>query len=381
MTANLRVLMISHGYFPRIGGAERQLGAIAPFLQKQGIDVHIATRRLPATKQFEIIDGIPVHRLPIPGPKAIASLSFTLAAMPLIRQLNPSLVHAHELISPSTTAVAAKMIFGKPILATLHGSGASSEIGRLKLRPSGRLRLQILYRAIDAFIVISKKIDQELASEGVPVQKRIAIPNGVDVNRFVPVPTEGQREIRSRLGLPVETKIITYVGRLAEEKGIETLANAWQSTHNALTNARLLILGSGPLGGKFIEHAGADVLLLGEQNDVVSYLQASDLFVLPSLAEGLSVALLEALACGLPIIATAVGGTPEIITHGSNGWLIQPNSPAELRDAFLTVLNDPGLMKKLGENGHRHVVQNYSLEKVAEQLASFYRHLCDERRA
>ena len=294
--------------------------------------------------------------------------------------LNPDLIHAHELISPSTTAVTAKLIFGKPILATLHSSGATREIGGLKLRPLGRLRLKILFREIDAFIVISKAIDQELASEGIPVEKRIAISNGVDVNRFVPVSTEARKEIRSRLGLPVDAKIITFVGRLVKEKGIENLANAWPSVRNVLHDAYLMILGDGPQKKKFIEDAGANVLLLGERNDVVPYLQASDLFVLPSLAEGLSVALLEALACGLPVVATAVGGTPEIIVDGNTGLLIQPNSPEELRDAILAVFTNSGLSKKFGENGRQFVVQNYSLDKVSEQLANLYHHICDERR-
>jgi glycosyltransferase involved in cell wall biosynthesis len=101
----IRVAMIIQSYHPRVGGAERQLAALAPLLQAQGVDVHILTRRYAGLKSFEVIDGIPVHRLPIPGSRPVASLSFSLSAQPLLYRLKPNLVHAHELLSPTTTAV------------------------------------------------------------------------------------------------------------------------------------------------------------------------------------------------------------------------------------------------------------------------------------
>src|SRR5512133_3419170 len=101
----MRVAMIIHGYAPRVGGAERQLGAVNPYLKDQGVDVHVLTRSLPGTKKFEIIDGIPIYRLPVPGPRVIASLSFTFSALKMLKKINPDIIHAHELISPATTAL------------------------------------------------------------------------------------------------------------------------------------------------------------------------------------------------------------------------------------------------------------------------------------
>jgi glycosyltransferase involved in cell wall biosynthesis len=365
--------MLSHGYFPRIGGAERLLGAVSPLLQARRVDVLVLTRRLPGTVRFERVDGVPVQRLPAPGPKPLASLMFTLAALAQIAHLKPDLIHAHELISPATTAVLAKFLFGKPVVATIHGSGLSSDVLRLKRRFLGRTRLKVLCREIAAFCVISSVIDGELAAEGVPVEKRVSIPNGVDTARFIPLPAEEKAALRSRLGLPLDAPLALFVGRLSPEKRVGLLTGAWATVRAAIPQACLMIVGGGPDEVALKQQAGEGVLFMGSQPDVLPYLQAADLFVLPSAAEGLSLALLEALACGLPAIATAVGGNPEVIAQGENGWLVPPDDPAALAAAIRTLLADDKLRRSLGEHGRAQVVQRYSLATMADRLVALYR--------
>jgi glycosyltransferase involved in cell wall biosynthesis len=364
--------MLSHGYYPRIGGAERQLAAVAPLLQARGVEIHILTRRLPGTKQLERLDGVPIYRLPVPGPKPLASLTFTLAALALIKRLDPDLIHAHELISPASTAVFAKKLFGKPIVATPHRSGAIGDVLRLKSRFFGKARLRVLCREVNAFCVISNVIDNELAAEGVPVQKRISIPNGVDTERFAPLAPSQKKALRSRLDLPADTPIVIFVGRLVPEKRVDLLTGIWSSVRETLPRARLLIVGSGPEEVELKQRANDGILFLGSQADVTPYLQAADLFVLPSAAEGLSLALLEALACGLPVIATSVGGNPEVIRHLETGWLTPPDDPLALTEAIVTLLEDEMLQSKLRENARPHAVQNYSLVKMADRLVDLY---------
>ncbi len=376
----IRVVMLSHGYYPRIGGAERQLAAVAPLLQARGVEIHILTRRLPGTKPFERLDGIQVYRLPVPGPKPLASLTFTLAALALINRLDPDLIHAHELISPATTAVFAKKLFGKPIVATLHRSGAIGDVLRLKSRLLGKARLWALCREVNAFCVISKVIDEELAAEGVPVQKRVLIPNGVDVELFVPLSSSKIAALRSRLRLPKDAQIVTFVGRLAPEKQVDHLVSIWASLRKTLPQAILLILGNGPEEDILKKVAGDGILFLGEQLDVTPYLQASDLFVLPSKAEGLPVALLEALACGLPAIASSVGGSSEVIRHMETGWLAPPDNPIAFHEAIVTLLTDKNLRHKLSGQARIHVVNNYSLVKMADRLCDLYSRVIEQDR-
>jgi glycosyltransferase involved in cell wall biosynthesis len=229
-----------------------------------------------------------------------------------------------------------------------------------------------LCREIAAFCVISAVIDGELAAEGVPVKKRISIPNGVDTERFAPLETEQKVALRSRLDLPVDARLVIFVGRLAPEKRVDLLAGIWGSVRETVPRARLLILGSGTEEAELKQRAGHGILFLGSQADVRPYLQASDLFVLPSDAEGLSLALLEALACGLPVIATSVGGNPEVIRHRETGWLIPPNDPSALAEAIVTLLEDEKLQSKLRENARTHAVRNFSLVMMADRLLDLY---------
>lgn len=377
---SIRVVILSHGYYPRIGGAERQLAAVAPLLQARGVETHILTRRLPGTKPFERLDGIPIYRLPVPGPKPLASLTFTLAALALIKRLDPDLIHAHELISPATTAIVAKKLYGRPVVATVHRSGAIGDVMRLKSRFFGKARLSLLCQDIDVFCVISSEIDKELAAEGVPVQKRVQIPNGVDVERFVPLSSAKRAGLRSRLKLPTDAQIVIFHGRLVPEKQVDYLINIWNSVCSVVPQALLLILGSGAEENWLKRRAGEGILFMGDQSDVVPYLQASDIFVLPSKAEGLPVALLEALACGLPAVASAVGGSPEVIRHMETGWLVPPGNPIALSEAIVTLLSDEKLHHKLRRKARILAVNNYSLVKMADRLCDLYSRVIEQDR-
>ena len=375
MKPNYRIIMISHGYFPRIGGAERQLMDLAPLLQKKGIETHIITRRLTGTVAYEIIKGVPVYRLPTLKDKTFSSILFTLNALKLIRKLNPDLIHAHELISPATTALLAKWFFGYPLVITVHRSGPLGEISRLKSRNFGKYRLKVICRNIDMFIIISNEIDQELANEDVPAQKRVFIPNGVDVKRFAPPRPGIKQKLRASLGLPLDSKIVVFAGRFSPEKRVANLIKVWPDVRKNIPVALLLLLGNGPEEYLLRQMAGDGVLFGGGQSNVLPYLQVSDLFVLPSIAEGVSVALLEAMSCGLPVVATSVGGAPEIIQHQKTGWLISPDDTNGLLSGILTLLSDEDSGEQLGKNAREYVSRNCDINKSADLLCDTYQQI------
>jgi glycosyltransferase involved in cell wall biosynthesis len=366
--------MISHGYYPCIGGTERQAGALAGRLRKRGFDVHVLTRRMPHTDQFEVINGVPVHRLPARGPKFIASLTFTVSALTLMRKLNPDLIHAYELISPATTAVLAKKLFSIPAVVSVRTSGPTGDVKRLRSRLLGGIRLKWLYRSIDAFIVISKEIDALLAEEGVPDRKRILISNGVDVEHFSPSSKTEKADLRARMGFAtVDELFAIYTGRLSPEKGVGNLVRVWPEIHKLFPNVKLLILGDGPEGALLRQMASDNIIFLGSKEDVASYLKISDLFVLPSLAEGLSNSLLEAMACGLPVVATSVGGNPELIRDRVTGRIVLPGDGRELQSAIVGLLADEGTRLKMGQRARDYVRKNYAFDKTIDKLQDFYR--------
>jgi len=372
MSDLLRVAMIIQAYYPRLGGAERQLASLAPLLKKLNIEMCILTRRYATELQpFEMINDVPVHRLPVPGRKPLAALSFSISALPVLWRFNPHVIHAHELLSPATTAVMAKRIFGTPVVAKVLRGGELGDLAKLQSRAFGANRIESLKRGIDSFIVISKEIDQELAEVGVPPEKRTFIPNGVDLERFAPLSADRKAALRQSLHLP-DGLTVVFTGRLDPEKRVNHLVEIWPEVLKQHPGATLLVLGTGTEEQRLKQMAGENVRFEGNVKDVAPYLCASDVFVLPSATEGLSNSLLEAMASGLPAVVTSVGGATDLIQDGRNGILIQPDDRQGLSSALSALLSAPHLRARFGASGREVIQQNYSLTAVAERLRTLY---------
>ncbi|RMF03428.1 MAG: glycosyltransferase family 1 protein, partial [Chloroflexi bacterium] len=160
--------------------------------------------------------------------------------------------------------------------------------------------------------------------------------------------------------------------RLSPEKRVNQLLDVWPAVRAAHPAATLLILGTGPQESVLRQQAGDGVLFCGRVDNVAPHLQASDLFVLPSATEGLSNALLEALAVGLPVIATNVGGAPDVVEHGHGGWLIPPDQPEQLQEALVTLLADPFQCRQFGQLARLRIERDYALPAVAQRLRRLY---------
>lgn len=373
----MHIVMISHGYKPRIGGAERQLATIAPLLKTQGLDITILTRKLNGTASYEEIDGIPVYRLPSPGNKPLASLAFTISALKLIRRLKPDIVHAHELISPATTGLMAHFLNQVPLVFTLHLSGPDGDIHRMQRKFLGSFRLDLFRKNATVFVVISKEIDEELASLGVLPAQRVFIPNGVDTNQFSDTSQSIKNSQRARLGIESDVLLAVYIGRLVHVKRVDLLLSAWPFVRKRFPKAELMIIGSGPLEEYFKKQNISGIHFLGSQPDVSPFLRAADLFILPSDAEGLPVALLEAMSSKIACIATSVGGVPDVVEHKKNGWLIPPNDLQSLQSAIVNLFEDGDLRSRMGFNGRQQIIENYSADQMASKLKNLYQQIID----
>src|SRR5690349_18277841 len=220
MNDMIRVVMIIQAYYPRLGGAERQLASLAPLLKDLGIEIMILTRRYDrGLPSFEMIDDVPVYRLPVPGPKPFAALSFSLQAMPLIHRFKPHVIHAHELLSPVTTAIMARRFFNIPVVAKVLRGGELGDLSKLEKRAFAAQRIASIKNGVDSFIVISHEIDRELARIGVPSERRAFIPNGVDLERFAPLTKERKAALRESQNLP-QGPLVVFSGRLDPEKRV-----------------------------------------------------------------------------------------------------------------------------------------------------------------
>lgn len=377
----LRVAMLIHDYFPLVGGAQTLLQAQAPRLKALGVDVHILTRSVSGTPAFEEMDGISVHRLPARGPRALASLSFTLAALNCLRRLKPSVIHANEFISPATVALLAKRLWGTPVVVTPHRSGPLGDVQRLQTRTGGAARLNALKQNVDGFVVISQEIDDELRQSGFEPDRLHLIRNGVDTGRFAPVPAAKKPELRRALDLPVDATIAVFTGRLVQEKRLHNLLSVWAAVRAARPDAELMIIGEGDQEAQLRAMASPGVHLLGAKPDVARYLQASDVFVLPSAAEGLSIAMLEAMSSGLAPVVTRVGGAADVITHDVNGLLIEPDDLPELQQAMTRILVDDALRSSLAAAARTRIETVFSVDVTVDRLFELYTTLAGKAEA
>jgi glycosyltransferase involved in cell wall biosynthesis len=368
--AALRVAMVLLDYLPVQGGAQRQLAALAPLLRDRGVEMHVVTRRAPGAPARECKDGVAVRRLPAPGPRALAGPVFAAAALTRVAALRPDVVHAFSLFSPSLVAIWAKRLLGVGTLCKVLRGGRAGDVERLRGKPLAGMRVRRLRAAIDGLVAISDEIDAELDALGIPAARRHRIPNGVDTRRFQPAPPEEQARRRRELGLPA-APIVVYCGRLVPEKRVDVLLEAWRGVEARLPGANLVIVGDGVEAAALRRSAGPGVRFVGEADDVLPFLQAADVFALPSDTEGSSNALLEAMAAGLPVVATRVGAATEVVAEGA-GRLVAPGDAVSLASALEAILTDPA-RARLGAAGRARVVSDYALAGVADRLVRLYR--------
>ena len=375
----LRLAMVSSYYPPHVGGIASQAHGAAQALAELGVDIHVITRQwdagMPAVTSAVESPGITVHRLNTGAQRWQASPTFIWQAAKLVRSIQPAVIHAHELLLPTTAALAAKRLTGQPVVATVHSSGSElGECARLQRATLGKQRVQYVRSAVDRFVAVSKAVAADMEAIGIPPQKRVVIPNGVDMQRFQPAAPDEKFELRRRLGLP-DGILVVYTGRLAPEKRVLPLAQQWPSLRRAYPDATLLLVGDGPELDTLRSLKAPGICLSGPQQDIAPFLQAADLFVMPSVSEGFSLSTLEALACGLPAVATKVGAIPDLVADGKTGTLVAPDDIPALLAALCELLADRGAWAAMGCAARAHVIENYSLPSTARRLLDLYERL------
>lgn len=367
--------MISHVFYPITGGAQTHTLNLSRKLIEYGVEVSVVTRHYKGLARFENIDSIPVFRVGYGDmPKIMSGFSFIFSALRLIKKLQFDILHCHMVYSAMTTGVLARLLVSKRLIINPHG-----RIDRLiHTNPFiGRARLYTI-RMGDAFVSISHDIHQELRQVGVKEALIWDIPNGVDTHLFRPVDKKTQIALRHDLKIP-DNPLIIYVGRLSTVKGLGTLINSIPQVLQKVPDLTLLILGDGEERStleKHVEKLGVskNIIFCGSKDNVIPYLQASDVFVLPSRSEAFPVALLEAMACGLPIVATKTSGASEILQDGVLGKLVPIDDVRSLAKGLTEVLVSPDL-RSWGQRGCRHILNRYSLGATAESCIKMYESL------
>ncbi len=298
-----------------------------------------------------------------------------------LRKTRPDIFHLH-LASPgeSTLPILASYLARIPVTITTEHS--PSYFPRKKFY--SRKVKRFCQKFIDLTIALSRSGQQFLIQQyGIDPGKVRIVPNGVELPESL---SEGEKRIiRNKLGVRGDALLITTISEVTERKGISLLLQAAQELIEKETSLHFLIIGEGPLKGELQDHYRPYVLsnhisFLGHQEDVMPFLSISDLFVLPSLGEEMPLSVMEAMAAGVPVIATAVGGIPEIIEHAENGWLVQPGDAHELTRALTRLIEEKERACALAEKAFRMVQTRYSLSGMVSRTEEIYRSLLAEKR-
>jgi glycosyltransferase involved in cell wall biosynthesis len=247
----------------------------------------------------------------------------------------------------------------------------------------GRTILHFLRRSDVCYQALSTQSKVYLASWGFRSERIIYIPGSVDTEKFRPAPRPADQDV-------AQERTLICVARLDHSKGIDVLLHAWKRMLSSSCEWRmpyepkLRLVGDGDLRPQLERMAveldiGGSLEFLGSRSDIVDLLQQAWGFVLPSRNEGMPNALLEAMACGLPCVATRVSGSEDVITDGQNGLLVEPEEPAHLARALRSLIEDSGLAQRLGQEGRATVVREYQLVHIVGRCLELYRQLLSEK--
>lgn len=405
-----RVCLLISSFYPAVGGGETHALLLSRALVDIGVPVLVLTRQLQSNSPTtETVNGANIIRV-WGGKKPRLGKYFMLvpALLALVKNRGDyDVIYVCGLRVLGLVGVLASTLLGKKCVLRSEACGelsgdfiwSSPHSDQCRAKHGGfakalislliRLR-NCLYAKADVFLSISQVITDEYRHAGVPENKLVCITNGIDTERYVPVSAERKKELREKLSLPADKIIFAYSGKLNKGKGLEFLLAVWRRLLAAQPlPVHLLLVGSG--GGQFlsceaelrafVEQHGlaATVTFTGYVERVEEYLQSADCFVFPSRSESLGLALVEALACGLPSFSSRIGGIADIVTDGVNGWLL----PAEDEESWCRALAEAAATAEgwsaVREKARASVLAKFSIGAIAKQHKDLFWRLKNEQ--
>lgn len=363
----MRIAVHSLYYPPEVGGLESHVHDLSRTLVRRGHSVEVVTTRsLPDAPRTETLEGVRVRRTWFPARNPAGWALASAAALPAVwgAARRAQVLHAHTFASGFTGAVA-RSLAGVPLVLTLH----TSHFLRRAESPAWRPPLGWLLRRADRVLATSAEI-RDAAGSLAPGVEVTAITNAVDVERFRPRGGGGKRDREGE-------RLIVVPRRLFRKNGVEYLIRALPAVRRQLP-VRARLVGDGPERrrlerlveqldvGDSVEFAGAR-----PHGEMPAVLVEADAVVIPSLVEATSVAALEAMACGIPVAASRVGGLPEIVDEAV-GTLFRPGDPRDLAEKLSRLLRRPD-REEMGRRARRRVVERWSLDGLAERHETAYR--------
>lgn len=382
--SGLSVCMLVTDIDAPTGGLQKTSRHLLRELTMRGARTFILARNYHQRAREEVQEGIAIHRSPVlhRALMPLNSLVYLLDALLwLVRNRDKyDVIHCQQMYGPTMVGLLAKKLLGKPVTVGLHMSGGElGEVAILKRMPLANLRLRQL-RDVDRFIALSTEMETEIRTLGVAPEKIEIIPNGAVLPQERAFDSAARTRHRAALGL-THNQIAVFSGRLSWEKGLDTLLHAWKKLNATHPHAHLLILGEGvphrnvePELRALHSRLGleATVHFLGHVSNVGDYLLASDLYVLPTRSEGLSCALIEAMAAGTAIVTTNIPANLDLIEDGETGLLVNTDDADGLAAAISRIFDDETLAARLAGAARAKAERQLSVEAMTTSYANVF---------
>jgi glycosyltransferase involved in cell wall biosynthesis len=352
-----------------IGGAEKQMLTLVRALQAYGFSCHVFSLQRGGALRSRFGElGVPVHSGGLQKGDIVHKpwklLLAELRLLRLLRRIKPLVLHSFLPLVTFMGAVAGR-ICRVPLVITSRRS-----LGKYQERYQALRFFDLLANRLSHYVTVNSRSvwNDVIIRDNVDPKKLVLIYNGVDHSNF-DVPREVRVELRKKTGFTHSHKVVTVVANLIPYKGHAELLAAAAAVIDQMPSSRFWLV----LKQKARELGILNrVIFAGERSDIPNILAASDILVLPSHEEGFSNVILEAMAAGLPLVATRVGGAQEAVLDGVTGWLVQPNRPQELATKIVDLLNNPKRSKEWGERGKERVKKEFGIEKMVEEHLMLY---------
>jgi glycosyltransferase involved in cell wall biosynthesis len=373
-----------------VGGPALHVTYLSRGLAERGYDTTLVAGEISSGEESMafVAERAGVEVVPVPGlSREVSPVRDLLAAIylaRLIREVRPQIVHTHT-AKAGAVGRAAAVLAGRPrplVVHTFHGHVLHGYFGVVG---SGAFRLieKALAKVTDVLVAVSPQVRDELVRLGVaPAEKFTVIRLGIELEPRVRSAEDGAA-VRRRLGIADDRFVVGWFGRMTAVKRTKDLLGALAALRARGVDALLLLVGDGDDRARLEEEAfrlglARHCLFLGYQEDVAPWYAACDAVVLTSANEGTPVSVIEALAAGRPVVATSVGGVPDVVAEGIDGFLVEPGDTVALAERLERLATDGRLRAELGERGRARALSRYSVARLVEDVDVLYRSLLDE---
>lgn len=371
----MNICVLSSAPVPPREGIGNYIYNMSKKFVEKGEKVTIITRGGLNTTESYIFEGIRILKVPFIPLYPFHVHIHELFVNNIFKYINPDIIHIHSPLSPLiNTKLPIISTFHTPMktdISNFESTGIFYYESKAQVKFSTLMENKLLKRS-DLITTVSKSVCKELINEYNVDPGRIRIVyNGVEETLFCPVKNKIQAE-----------KYILYVGRLTYRKGLFDLIDSVKYLSKEIPDIRFIIVGGGHLSDKIkvkISNLGLkdNFLIKGHipKEELIKLYQNATIYVVPSHYEGLPTVLLEAMSCGLPVVATAINANLDVIKSGENGILVNPKSPREMAKAISILLGDDNLRKRLGRNARKTIEEKYTWEMISNRLLKYYESL------